>query len=594
MTPYRAMLLVVAALVAAIPLLAPLGLVTSFTYIGIDCLVAIGLVLLAGMAGLVSFGQAAFCGIGAYATAKLTTSYGWTALESLPVSLAATAVAALVLGAVTVRLAGHYLVLGTLAWGTGVFYLLGNMPGFGGFNGMIGLPPIRLGTLAFDTPRASCALAWAVTGLAFLMAVNLLDSRIGRAIRSLPARTMAESLGVPTAGLKLAVFVVAALLAGMAGWLQAHQIRVVNPGPFNVSASLDDLFMVVIGGIGSLGGALIGPVIFETLQNWLRELLPWLLGRSGSFEMAAFGLLVMLLLQTVSSGLMPLLARVLPARPPRLAPAHAAALLRRRQPVAGEVLLLVEAAVKRFGGLVAVNRVSLGLRAGEILAVIGPNGAGKSTLFNLLTGVLRADAGRITLAGQRIERLSSRQVAALGVARTFQHVLLRPGMSVLENVALGAHRRGRKGVFAAVARLDRAEEASLLREAQAQLDRVGIGHLAARPASSLALGQQRLLEIARALAADPSLLLLDEPAAGLRHQEKQALSALLGTLRQQGVSILLVEHDMGFVMGLVDRVVVMEFGVKIADDAPDAVRRDPAVLEAYLGGVPSDAAPVAL
>ena len=154
---------------------------------------------------------------------------------------------------------------------------------------MIGLPPIRVATLDFGAPRVVDALVWAIAGLAFLLAVNLLDSRIGRAIRSLPARTMAESLGVPTAALKMAVFTIAALLAGVAGWLQAHQIRVVNPGPFNVAASLDDLFMVVIGGVGSLGGALIGPVIFETAQNWLREFLPWLLGRSGSFEMAAFG-----------------------------------------------------------------------------------------------------------------------------------------------------------------------------------------------------------------------------------------------------------------------------------------------------------------
>ncbi len=585
MTSYRVMVLGVAAFIAALTLLAPPGLATSFTYIGIDCMVAIGLVLLTGIAGLTSFGQAAFCGLSAYASAKLTTDYGWSPLEGLPVSLAVTALAALILGAVTIRLAGHYLVLGTLAWGTGIFYLMGNLPGFGGFNGMIGLPPLSIGPLVFDTPRASCGLVWVVTGFAFLMAFNLLDSRTGRAIRSLPARTMAESLGVSTAGFKIAVFVIAALLAGVAGWLQAFQVRVVNPGPFNISASLDDLFMVVIGGIGSLGGALIGPVIFELLQGWLREFLPWLLGRSGSFEMAGFGLLVMALLQTASTGLMPLLSQVLPARPARTAPAQAAALARRVQPARGTVLLQVDGAVKRFGGLVAVNQVSLDLRAGEILAVIGPNGAGKSTLFNLLTGVLRADGGRITLAGQRIERWSSRQVATLGVARTFQHVLLRPAMSVLENAALGAHRRGHRGILAAIARLDRREEASLLREAQIQLDRVGIGHLASHPAASLALGQQRILEIARALAADPALLLLDEPAAGLRHQEKQALSDLLSHLRSQGVTILLVEHDMGFVMNLVDRIVVVDFGTKIAEGPPEAIRRDPVVLEAYLGAV---------
>jgi branched-chain amino acid transport system permease protein len=577
------MILAICAALAALPLLGSQGLVTSFTYIGIDCLLAIGLVLLTGVAGLTSFGQAAFCGVSAYTSAKLTTAYGWSPLQSLPVSLAVTAAAAMALGAITVRLAGHYLVLGTLAWGTAIFYVLGNVPGLGGFNGFTGLPPISLGPLVLDTPAPVYLLVWILAGLAFLMASNLLDSRAGRAMRSLPARVMAESLGIPTAAFKTQVFVIAAVLAGLAGWLGAYQIRVVNPGPFSIRVSVDDLFMVVIGGIGSLGGALIGPMIFELLQDWLRGFLPWLIGRAGSFEVAVFGLLVMLLLQTASSGLMPLLSRFLPARPARKIQAEAASLPMRVQPQAGGVLLQVTGLVKRFGGLTAVNQVTLELRAGQILAVIGPNGAGKSTLFNLLTGVAAADAGEIHLDGKRIERLSSRQIAALGVARTFQHVLLRPGMSVLENVALGAHRRGRAGALAAILRLDRREEASLLREAQLQLDRVGIGHLAALPAASLALGQQRILEIARALAADPALLLLDEPAAGLRHQEKQTLSALLADLRAQGLSILLVEHDMSFVMGLVDRIVVMEFGSRIAEGTPEAIRRDPLVLQAYLG-----------
>jgi branched-chain amino acid transport system permease protein len=438
--------------------------------------------------------------------------------------------------------------------------------------------------MLLDTPARICALIWVLAGLAFLMATNLLDSRVGRAMRSLPDRTMAESVGIATALLKMQVFVIAALLAGLAGWLQAHEVRVVNPGPFGVHASLDQVFMVMIGGVGSLGGALIGPMLFETLQAWLRETLPWLLGRAGSFEIAAFGLLMMLLLQTASSGVMPGLARLLPARRKRAAPLLAAALAPRAQPAPGELLLRVAEVVKRFGGLVAVNQVSLDLHGGEILALIGPNGAGKSTLFNLLTGVAAADAGRISLAGRPIEHLSSRQISALGMARTFQHVKLRPAMTVLENAALGAHRRGRGGVLAAILRLDRPEEASLLREAQLQLDRVGLGHLAGRAAGSLALGQQRLLEIARALAADPHVLLLDEPAAGLRHQEKQRLADLLATLRQQGLSILLVEHDMNFVMNLADRIVVVDFGTRIAEGEPAAIRCDPRVQEAYLGG----------
>jgi branched-chain amino acid transport system permease protein len=228
------------------------------------------------------------------------------------------------------------------------------------------------------------------------------------------------------------------------------------------------------------------------------------------------------------------------------------------------------------------------MRAGEILALIGPNGAGKSTIFNLLTGLLPLNGGEVHFGDRRIDTLPPRLIAGLGVARTFQHVVMQSKMSVLENVALGAYLRGRSGFLAAVTRLDRQEEARLLYEAQSQLERVGIADCATLPAGSLALGQQRLLEIARGLAADPQVLLLDEPAAGLRFGEKQKLATLLQQLRAEGLSILLVEHDMDFVMNLVDRVVVVDFGVKIAEGTPEQIRNDPRVIEAYLGGIDDD------
>jgi branched-chain amino acid transport system permease protein len=246
-------------------------------------------------------------------------------------------------------------------------------------------------------------------------------------------------------------------------------------------------------------------------------------------------------------------------------------------------VLDVRSARKEFGGLVAVNDVSFAVKAGEILGLIGPNGAGKSTTFNLVTGVLPATRGEIALLGRRIERSSSRDIARLGVARTFQHVKMIATMTVLENVALGAHLRGRHGIPAAMLRLDRGEERRLMREAERQLRRIGMAELMHEQAGNLALGQQRLMEIARALAADPILLLLDEPAAGLRLKEKEGLADVLRQLRSEGLSILLVEHDMDLVMGLVDRVVVMEFGTKLIEGTPEEVQASPAVRAAYLG-----------
>ncbi len=343
--------------------------------------------------------------------------------------------------------------------------------------------------------------------------------------------------------------------------------------------------MAMIGGSGHLAGAVVGAALVTLLRNAVQDWFPVLFpGVAGQLQVVAFSALFILFLQRARDGLVPWLARRLPAvRPAAIAPA--APLPRRAQPRPGEPLLVVEGVRRRFGGLLAVNDVSFEVRAGEIVALIGPNGAGKSTMFNLLTGALRVNGGRIVFAGRDISSRPQRVIARAGIARTFQHLKLRPRMSLLENVLVGAHPRLRTGLLGGALALGREEERRARAEAMRLLERVGLGDRPHELAGNLPLGNQRVLEIARALAADPVLLVLDEPAAGLRRQEKLALAALLRSLRDENLTVLLVEHDMEFVMGLVDRAVVMEFGTKIAEGEPAAVRADPRVQDAYLGGV---------
>jgi branched-chain amino acid transport system ATP-binding protein len=255
-------------------------------------------------------------------------------------------------------------------------------------------------------------------------------------------------------------------------------------------------------------------------------------------------------------------------------------------PTASDVLLSADAISKRFGGLAAVDRISLTVKPGEIFGLIGPNGAGKTTLFNILTGLYRPDSGEFAFGGTRLTGMKPHRIVACGIARTFQNIRLFANMSALENVMVGRHLRTRSGVLGAVLRdrATRAEEAAIAAKAGTLLDYVGIAGRGAEPAYCLSYGDQRRLEIARALATEPRLLALDEPAAGMNPTEREELKRLLGKIRRDGTTLLLIEHDVNLVMGLCDRVAVLDYGKKIAEGAPAAVRRDPAVIAAYLGG----------
>ncbi|HEX7925265.1 MAG TPA: ABC transporter ATP-binding protein, partial [Bradyrhizobium sp.] len=324
--------------------------------------------------------------------------------------------------------------------------------------------------------------------------------------------------------------------------------------------------------------------IVVILKEVLQSYLPYIFGGQSQLETIVFGIMLVLLLQLAPQGVWPWLMSQLPFKPARKTP-DTSVKLEHRERAAGTspVLLHIDKARKQFGGVLAVNDVSFDVNAREIVALIGPNGAGKSTTFNLITGVLAATSGKIAVLGNEVANAPPQEVVKLGVARTFQHVKLVPDMTVLENVAIGAHLRGNSGAISSMLRLDRTDEAKLLAEAARQIERVGLSEQIDQLAGSLSLGQQRIVEIARALCVDPMLLLLDEPAAGLRHMEKQRLAALLRQLRDSGMSVLLVEHDMGFVMDLADRIVVLDFGTKIAEGTPAAIKRNPDVIKAYLG-----------
>jgi branched-chain amino acid transport system permease protein len=582
-SPGRILLWIAAAvLVGASGPFLPEFYITLLNYIGLYALVALGLVVLTGVSGITSFGQAAFVGIGAYTTTVMTVTFGQSPWLGLVAGLIVSFALALVLGAITLRLSGHYLPLGTICWSVSLYYIFGNMAELGGQLGVNGIPPIKIFGWALDTGRSMYYLIWICTLGAMLLTDNVLRSRVGRAMRALKYNgEMAESFGVNGSRMKLLVFVYAAVLAALSGWLYAHLLRFVNPTPFGINMSIEYLFMAVVGGAGYVWGAVLGSAVITILKELLQDILPNILGRSGNFEIIAFGALIIILLQLNQDKGFGLLFQLFDRKTAGSAdgknlpkPVHV-------KP-AGP-LLTAQTVTRAFGGLVAVNKVTFDVKPASIVAVIGPNGAGKSTLFSLLTRLLDLNEGEVHFEAQRIDRLAPHELVRLGISRSYQHVRLVPDRTVLENVMLGGHSRTSRGALSAAVGLGYEQELQLQGEAEAQLDRLGLLAYKDELAGNLSLGQQRLVEIARALASAPKLLLLDEPAAGLRHHEKEDLAKLLGELRREGMTILLVEHDMRFVMTLANNIVVLNFGKMLAEGGPREVRANPMVLEAYLG-----------
>jgi branched-chain amino acid transport system permease protein len=552
----------------------------------ISAIVVLGLNFVLGYAGQLSLAQAAFWGIGGYASALLTVEHGWPVFGGFVAGVAVTSVAGVLLGIPTLKLRGHYLAMATIGFGIIIQLIFVHWRSVTrGTDGVSNIPGLALGPrqLTSDLPRYYLLLG--VYALLAVLAWRIRQTRTGRAFVGIRENELAgETLGIDAARYKVVAFALSAAYAGAAGSLYAHVSQYISPDTYSLDQSVQFLAMLVLGGAGSIVGVTIGTLLLTFLPFALQFVrLP-----PGAY-LAVYGAAILLVMVFMPGGLIGLAEHFRRrARSVEAAPAARLAWARAAEPALPESgphapLLETRRLVKTFGGVRAVDDLDILVRPGTIHALIGPNGSGKTTTLNLINGISAASAGSVYFAGRNITALSPHQRAALGVSRTFQNIRLFWDLSVIENVVIGSHPRTRLSLPDLLRGHHSTQEHAVFDEARRVLGFVGLGGFERVVARNLPYGGQRLVELARALMARPRLLLLDEPAAGLNASETEELIVLLRRVQEVGITMLLIEHDMNLVMGVSDTISVLNFGRKISEGPPGVVARDERVIEAYLG-----------